>query len=310
MPSLSLKASINYSFIGGGSVGPSYDPDALAWFSAVEATGSTITSTNKTAFNTAFLSLKSNGIWNIISQGCFFVGIDGDDPLAGAFTPFKTPAEITPTNVNFTTSDYNRLTGIVQDSAGGGFQGTKTIDTGVQNHLTTSTENPALPRNDRHILLYNSRNDLNDDDIVGSFFASVGGTGTRRCRAELSAPDVTGQWRFQNNSISLNTQLQLLNINNGGRGFMGMNYSNTTFENFHAFENQEMQINGFSVSVGSPASTAIQTGNMFISPTTSTGLKRIAFYSLGNALFDDGDGALGMLSTYGTIINTLLSSLV
>jgi hypothetical protein len=310
MPSLSLKASINYPFIGGGSVGPSYDPDALAWFTAVEATGNTITLANKTAFNTAFLALKSNNIWSRITQGCFFVGIDGANPLTGAFTPFKTPTGITPTNVNFTTSDYNRLTGIVQDSTGGGDQGTKTIDTGVQNHLTTSTENPALPRNDRHILLYNSRNDLNTDQTVGSFFASVGGTGTRRCRAELSSPDSFGEWRLQNNSTFTVTRTQSLAIYNGGKGFMGMCWNSADNAKFYAFENQEMLINGFPVTVPTPTTTGIQTGNMFISNTSSTGLKRIAFYSLGNALLDNEDAGLGMLSTYGTIIDTLLSSLV
>jgi hypothetical protein len=304
MPSLALKASINYPFFG-ESAAPSYDPDALAWFSAVEATGNTITSTNKTAFNTAFLALKSNDIWDRITQGCFFVGIDGANPLTGAFTPFKTPTGITPTNVNFITSDYNRLTGIVQDSTGDGVQGTKTIDTGVQNHLTTTTENPSLPRNDRHILLYNSSNNLSNDQLVGSFFASVGGTGTRRCRVERSSPE----WRFQNNSTSTTTRTQSLNINSGGKGFMGMCWNSSDNAKFYAFENQEILISGFPVTVSTPSTTAIQTGNMFISNTPSTGSKRIAFYSLGNALLDNGDAGLGMLSTYGTIIDTLLASL-
>ena len=43
--------------------GPSYDPDAAAWLSAVADNGGTITgnlsSGNKKAFNNAFLSLKS-----------------------------------------------------------------------------------------------------------------------------------------------------------------------------------------------------------------------------------------------------------
>jgi hypothetical protein len=309
MPSLSLKASINYPFIGGGSAPPAYDPDAQAWFSAVEATGNTISSANKSVFNTAFLSLKSNDIWDRITQGCFFVGIDGSNPLAGAFIPFKTPSGVTPSNVNFTTSDYNRLTGIVQDSPGGGTRGTKTINTGVQNHLTTSTENPSFPRNNRHIMLYNSRNDLNNDTTIGSFFSAVGGTGSRLFRADLSAPDQFAQWRFSNSSNLTNTQNQLLNITNGGRGLMGMCYSNTTNAKFYAFENQKMLIDGFSITAPTPATTLIQTGNLYISPIQATGLKRIAYYSLGIAFADQEDGGLGMLGTYGSIINTLLSSL-
>jgi hypothetical protein len=90
---------------------------------------------------------------------------------------------------------------------------------------------------------------------------------------------------------------------------MGMCWNSADNSKFYAFENQEMQIDGFPVIVPTPSTTAIQTGNMFISNTPSTGSKRIAFYSIGNALLDNEDGGLGMLATYGTIINTLLSSL-
>jgi hypothetical protein len=112
MPSLALKASINYPIIGGSSESP-YDPDAFAWFNAVEATGAnfgaspaSITS-NKEAFNTAFLSLKSAGIWNAIRQACFLVG---PSTFAGALVNIKLTGN--PTNSNFVSGDYNRLTGL------------------------------------------------------------------------------------------------------------------------------------------------------------------------------------------------------
>jgi hypothetical protein len=119
MPSLSLKASINYPFIGGSS-GPSYDPDASAWFTAVEATGANFgsspasISTNKTAFNTAFLSLKSNGIWSTIQQACFLVG---PSTLAGALVNIKLTGN--PVNYNFTSANYNKLTGLIGSTTGG-----------------------------------------------------------------------------------------------------------------------------------------------------------------------------------------------
>jgi len=112
MPSLSLKASINCPIIGGSSGSP-YDPDAFAWFNAVEATGANFgassesISSNKTAFNTAFLSLKSAGIWSAIRQACFLVG---PSTLAGALVNIKLTGN--PVNYNFTSEFYNKLTGL------------------------------------------------------------------------------------------------------------------------------------------------------------------------------------------------------
>jgi hypothetical protein len=132
MPSLSLKASINYPFIGGPS-GPSYDPDAQAWFTAVEAAGGSITSQNKTAFNTAFVSIKTTAIyndnpsqagylWDYIGVGYFLIGQESFGN--GLFIPFGGPALSAPsggwaqaTPYSYTSSDYNKLTGLIGDGA-------------------------------------------------------------------------------------------------------------------------------------------------------------------------------------------------
>jgi hypothetical protein len=127
MPSLALKASINFPFIGAS--GPSSDPDALAWFSAVEATGANFGSSpasitsNKAAFNTAFLSLKSAGIWNSIRQACFLVG---PSTLAGALVNIKLTGN--PVNYNFTSEHYNKLQGLI-GSLDTGSNDTRYLDT-------------------------------------------------------------------------------------------------------------------------------------------------------------------------------------
>jgi hypothetical protein len=311
MPSLSLKASINYPFIGGGSVSPSYDPDAQAWFSAVEATGSTITSTNKTAFNTAFLSLKSNNIWDKIAQGCFFVGIDGADPLTGAFTPFKTPAGITPTNVDFTTSDYNRLTGILSD---GGFNipSTKFILPNIVNIFPFEEANPLFPIFDRHLLLYNTRNDLINEIQVGSMYGSTENYFTYRLNSTQ-----TGVWRMANNTDSEFVD-KLLYIQNGGRGFAGIQFlvsDNPSAAYF--FESNYLNFLNLGVPTrynppnppGVPFTDS--TDRIAINSSGLGGEKRIAYYSLGLALPDSvGDSGLTTVQTYDAIMNTLLSSLV
>jgi hypothetical protein len=52
-----------------------YDPDALAFFVAVEGGGDTLTSTEKSAVNTLVLNLKSDSLWN--SLDCFYPFVGG-----------------------------------------------------------------------------------------------------------------------------------------------------------------------------------------------------------------------------------------
>ena len=293
--------SLRKNSLTGGAF-PTFDPDAQAWFSAVEATGSTITSTNKTAFNTAFLSLKSNNIWDRIAQGCFFVGIDGANPLTGAFTPFKTISGTTPTNVNFTTSDYNRLTGIIQDG-GENIAGTKFIDTGVLNVSGEFDENPAYPLNDRHALLYNSRNLASESKyLIGSIYSAI--AESNNFQFALDGSNIFSQWKLANNTTPEAYNYIALGMNNGGIGFAGVSVDNiSTGVNTYIFENTDALFNGFAV-YQSPNPVFMSATNVLVAPPP-TGIKRIAFYSLGTSLADNSQ-----ITTYGSIINTLLSSLV
>jgi hypothetical protein len=116
MPSLSLKASINYPFVGGPS-GPSYDPYALDWFNRVEFAGGTITNANKTAFNTFFASIDQS-TREALNIANIFVGIEGGNPFGGALQPLFTiggnigGTYATVLNSNFTSEDINKLTGL------------------------------------------------------------------------------------------------------------------------------------------------------------------------------------------------------
>lgn len=167
MPSLSLKASINCPIIGGTS-GPSYDPDASAWFSAVEATGANFgaspasITTNKAAFNTAFLSLKSAGIWNSIQQACFLVG---PSTLAGALVNIKLTGN--PVNYNFTSANYNKLTGL-SGSLSGEPNVISYLDTllndstdinGLDFHMLARTTSPYAISGSQREYIFGSNND-------------------------------------------------------------------------------------------------------------------------------------------------------
>jgi hypothetical protein len=154
MPSLSLKASINYPVIGGPS-GPTYDTDANDWFNAVSAAGASISSANKDVFNNCILDLKgilpssvnnpsSLNIWQEITMAGFLCGFDS---FSGCFVPMK--GNYSTTNNNFTSTDYQRTIGLTGDGA------SKTIGLGVtatnmgayqnRHHLATIT---GFPSND------------------------------------------------------------------------------------------------------------------------------------------------------------------
>jgi len=118
---------LSLNVISGGS-GPSYDPDAATYFSAVAANGGTITgnltSGNKKAFNEAFLSLKYTNssvigkkLWDLIKQGYFFLGQEENPSQAGTlasdalFVPFKGSLYSgIGTNVGF--SSYSKTQGL------------------------------------------------------------------------------------------------------------------------------------------------------------------------------------------------------
>jgi hypothetical protein len=128
VPNLALKASINCPFVGPS--GPSYDPDAADWFNRVASAGGTITDDNKTAFNTAFLSLKSTlarestaTLWDHVGVGYFLMGQESF--TNGLFVPFVGngfnytnygPIAWNPaTNFNYVSGDYNKVTGLIGD---------------------------------------------------------------------------------------------------------------------------------------------------------------------------------------------------
>jgi hypothetical protein len=144
MPSLSLKASINYPFIGGpsGPVYPWVDPDGQDWYNRVVSAGGSITLANQAAFDTAFLALKStNGndsqpLWNHVSQGYWFIG--QESLTNGLMVPFYR-SDVSggsavwgqnATNNNYTT--YTKTGGLVGDGS------TTFVQTTINNNNNTN----------------------------------------------------------------------------------------------------------------------------------------------------------------------------
>jgi hypothetical protein len=90
-----------------------HDSDALAYFSRIEAAGSSINRTNRAAVIAFIRGCKADGIWSAIKASCLLAG---PDTLAGALVPLVGPA---PTNGGglFVSGDYSRTTGLL---GGGG----------------------------------------------------------------------------------------------------------------------------------------------------------------------------------------------
>ena len=106
------------------------DPDAADYFARIVAAGSTISEPNKAAVNAFVTGCKADGIWSAIKASCLLAG---PDTLAGALVPLVGPA---PTNFNFVTGDYNRVTGLVGD--------------GSTKYLNSNRNNNADGRDNQH----------------------------------------------------------------------------------------------------------------------------------------------------------------
>jgi hypothetical protein len=116
------------------SSAPSFDADAQAYITAVEAADAqALESAVKTAINDFVVGCKSDGIWAAINASCILAGAR---TLFGALVPLKGTA---PTNFNFVIGDYNRTTGLVGGST---------------KRLNTNRNNNADPQNSNHNAVY------------------------------------------------------------------------------------------------------------------------------------------------------------
>jgi hypothetical protein len=120
------------------------DPDAADYFARIVSAGSSISAANKTAVDAFVKGCKADGIWSAIKASCLLAG---PDDLTGALVPLVGAA---PTNFNFVTGDYNRLTGLVGD--------------GLTKYLNSNRAGNA---------------DLQDNQHLGVYLTSVG-TGIQR----------------------------------------------------------------------------------------------------------------------------------
>ena len=134
----------------------SYDPDAAAYISAVEAAdGQALETGVRDAINAFVLGCKADGIWNAIKASCILAGAR---TLAGALVPLVGAA---PTKFNFVPGDYDRKTGLVGN--------------GSTKYLDSNRNNNADPQDNQHVAFFNSTNG-SGSRFISALLGSIGGT--------------------------------------------------------------------------------------------------------------------------------------
>ncbi len=130
-------------------LGPTYDPDALAYVTAVEtADGQALETAVKIAIDAFVVGCKADGIWTAIKASCILAGAR---TLNGCLVPLVGTA---PTNFNFVPGDYNRKTGLVGD--------------GSTKYLNSNRTASSDPQNSRHLTVYASTALLNSGIYAGA----------------------------------------------------------------------------------------------------------------------------------------------
>lgn len=110
------------------------DADARNYILAVEAVEGPLEVGVKKAINDFVVGCKNDGIWTAIKASCLLAG---PKTLNGTLVPLAGTA---PTNINFTSSDYNRKTGLKGD--------------GSTKYLNSNRANNADPQDSKHVAAY------------------------------------------------------------------------------------------------------------------------------------------------------------
>jgi hypothetical protein len=274
------------------SISP-YDSDAQAWFNAIATAGGSITTANKTAFNTAFLALKAGGsaaLWPNLVLGGFLCGVS--DGTGGAGTgvqaaitcPIKNAGSYSTTNSGFSSTDYTILGGLVAN-------GTGTITSTLDN-----TDSIFGSNNDRHLYCYTPNfTSLNPAGYLMWSKKSSNGT----ARLSISSYSTTFTLRAwietANNGISTATG-----------AYPSLNAGLGAYHNGSIFT---IQAGGTNTATYATQYTPVS-GTFTIFDSSLTSGFPLSFYAIGGDIPDSGGIATGgNTSRYDSIISQLMSSL-
>jgi len=227
------------------ALGPALDPDAAAYIAAVEAAdGQALEDGVKDAINDFVIGCKADGIWDAIKSSAILAGAR---TLDGALVPLVGTA---PTNNNFVSGDYNRVTGLVGNGS------TKYLDSGV------SPADVTL-QNSAHLSVYTSS--APEISLAGSLVTSPN-----------SFLWVRGDGNFASNSSG--------SVNSGltpGAGFQGTSRLSST--QIVSRANGASVTSSSSSAVPNSAKITLFVRNLNGTPGEYSD-SRMAFYSIGESL--------------------------
>ena len=240
-----MKYALGNMLNGAGGLSK-YDPDALAYITAVEAADAQVLEAGvKIAINNFVKGCKSDAIWDAIKASCILAGAR---TLSGALVPLRGTA---PTNFNFVSGDYNRKTGL--------------IGNGTTKYLNSNRNNNADPQNSKHLSVY-----LTSLPTVQT--VALIGSGTQTGGSQVA--DVLGEFASRCNSSAGFTATGV----NTSLGLSAANRSVSTTVGY--------RVNGVSYSIANTSTTpAISSTLVFsrVSPSSYTDA-RISFYSIGESI--------------------------
>jgi hypothetical protein len=258
--------------IGSLSVKNTYDADALAYLTAVEAAdGQALENAVKIAINTFVKGCKTDGIWSALTHACIMAGAR---TLSGALIPLTGLAS---TNNNFVSGDYNRKTGLIGNAS------TKSLQTGYFN--------TALPTDNDHLSCY-----VTQAPSIGAinkmFIGTATGTGGRlylQC-------NITSGLNFKNrSSTGAGITIASEGITLGFKGHSRNSSTNTII--------RSSQTNTTDTSA-STSPNAQSIGVLAGASNVNYSDARMSFYSLGT------DINLALLDTRITTLMTTLNALL
>ena len=231
---------------GPSNSAPAFDPDAAAYIAAVEAADEQELEPGvKQAIDGFVTGCKSDGIWDAIKASCILAGAR---TLNGCLVPLTGPA---PTNFNFVSADYDRVTGLKGD--------------GSTKYLNSNRLDNDDPQNNFHLSVYLTSKGSANRCLIGTSLATGGSLIFHRSNGNLLPP----------NRIDVYTDFGLmpesgLLANSRSDAFTYTAYNNGVSENISGESQSPI---GESVAVFRPGVTENQYSN-----------GRLSFYSIGEAV--------------------------
>ena len=229
--------------------GAAFDPDALAYITAVEtADGEALEEGVKAAINDFVVGCKADAIWDALKATCILAGAR---TLNGCLVPLKGAA---PTNLNFVSGDYNRKTGLKGD--------------GSTKYLDSNRNNNADPRDNNHNAVWvSTAPTIAERNLIG-----LGGS-TRGANT-LQVREIDGS---QYGSRNRNNGINKVSRTAGDIFFVGASRSNNSSYT-HRFRGTS--------SVSERSSEGPLAGNVEVFKTTGVNHTdaRLSFYSIGESI--------------------------